>query len=118
MLESWARWLCSNSGWNHRSPTDRLIDQVGIGRSGFVSTVPMGVEPGKVAHLASIAMQELRERDGRSVIILEAVYLRSGKAKLADVATRLGLTLPALTARRRRAEMAFYALVRIRPDEN
>lgn len=111
LLDQWARWLCQHHGWNHRSPTDRLVDQVGIGHSGFNTSIPLGVEPNEMARRASLAMQELRERDGRSAQVIEAVYLRARSAKMADVAAGMGMTTPALSARRRRAESAFYGIV-------
>jgi len=111
LLNQWARWLCENHGWNHRSPTDRLVDQVGIGQSGFNTTIPLGVEPNEMARQASVAMRELRERDGKSAQVIEAIYLRARSAKIADVAARMGMTIPALSARRKRAESAFCGIV-------
>lgn len=111
LLDAWANWLMSGSGWNHRSPTDRVADQVGIGRGGFQSTIPIGVEPSMPARMASLAMQELRELDGRSALVIEAIYLRSGKNRAVLAARSLGITVSVLKSRQKRAETVFYGLV-------
>lgn len=119
-LESWARWLLSpTSGWNHRSPSDRWKEQVSLGHSGFHSQIPHGVEPGLIARQASITLRELRELDGRSAGIIEAVYLRRNSTSMAAVAEQLGITTAGLNTRRKRAELAFYSLLRSRiPEDN
>lgn len=110
ILDQWAKWLMSPGGWNHRSPSDRWKEQVSLGHSGFKSTVPHGVEPGLVAHEASVAMRELRELDGRSAGIIETVYLR--RATLTATANAAGMTAAGLNARRRRAEAVFFGIYR------
>jgi hypothetical protein len=69
-----------------------------------------------MARVASIAMQELRARNGRSAMVIEAVYLRTRGKRLNEVADGLGLTLAGLNARRKRAEDEFYGFVAARLD--
>lgn len=117
-LEQWARWLLSPGGWSHRSPSDRWADLVSIGNAGFHSMIPHGVEPGSVARLASFTMQEVREMDGKSATILEAVYLRRNGATMTMVAESLGITPAGLNSRRRRAEQVFFGVLRTRAPKD
>lgn len=113
-LELWARWLLSNGGWSHRSPSDRWSEQVSLGHSGFYSTIPHGVEPGTIARQSSVAMRELRERDSDAASIIDAVYLSHGNASIGEIARRMRMTPAGLNSRRKRAEWTFYTILRTR----
>jgi hypothetical protein len=110
LLNDWARWLCSGSGYAHQSSLE-YFKQGGLGGGGvFASSIPKGVEPSLAVMRTSLAMQHLRLIDGEAAYLLAQIYLRKEKARLVDLAVQAGVSLTGYQERRRRAELKLFSL--------